>query len=230
LDRRDRGAVGVCAPGDHFPDVGEGDRRQLSGDALRGNVGASGSLLLIIHVRRVFADGAVRPYGKQARSLRAVPLPHAAAEALEDHPARLDTPLLFPTARGTLIDLHDWREDHWNPALRAAGLAMCSCGHLSATHERKEGCQHERCRCSKFKKLPGYRTPYSMRHTFATFSIAAGISLFELARFMGTSIEQIDATYGHLLPDAFGRARNALDEFLSAAASELDTPAELGRG
>ena len=42
-----------------------------------------------------------------------------------------------------------------------------------------------------------HRSPYSLRHTFATFAIGAGVSLFELARFMGTSVEQIDKTYGH---------------------------------
>lgn len=31
-----------------------------------------------------------------------------------------------------------------------------------------------------------------MGHTFATFAIAAGVSLYEVARFMGTSVEQID--------------------------------------
>ena len=32
---------------------------------------------------------------------------------------------------------------------------------------------------------------------------------------MGTSVEQIDRTYGHLLPDALERTRVALDLFLS---------------
>jgi hypothetical protein len=45
--------------------------------------------------------------------------------------------------------------------------------------------------------------------------LAAGVFLFELARFMGTSAEQIDKTYGHLLPDALDRTRQALDVFLS---------------
>jgi integrase len=54
-----------------------------------------------------------------------------------------------------------------------------------------------------------------LRHTFATFGIAAGVSLFELARFMGTSAEQIDKTYGHLLPDALDRTRRSLDAFVS---------------
>ena len=55
-----------------------------------------------------------------------------------------------------------------------------------------------------------------MRHTFASFGIAAGVSLFYLARLMGSSVEQIDRTYGHLLPDSLDRARSALDAFGSA--------------
>jgi hypothetical protein len=31
---------------------------------------------------------------------------------------------------------------------------------------------------------------------------------------MGTSVEQIDKTYGHLLPDALERTRQALNAFL----------------
>jgi hypothetical protein len=58
--------------------------------------------------------------------------------------------------------LHNWRRDHWNPAVRAAGLE--------------------------------HGTPYALRHTYASFAIAAGVSLFELARFMGASVEQIPRT------------------------------------
>jgi integrase len=58
-----------------------------------------------------------------------------------------------------------------------------------------------------------HRTPYSLRHTFASFAIAAGIPTFEIARMMGTSIEQIETTYGHLLPDALERGRAALEAF-----------------
>lgn len=59
------------------------------------------------------------------------------------------------------------------------------------------------------------RVPYALRHTFASVSIAAGVSLFEIARLMGTSPAMIDRTYGHLLPDAVDRARSALDVFLA---------------
>jgi hypothetical protein len=52
-----------------------------------------------------------------------------------------------------------------------------------------------------------------MRHSYATFSLAAGVSLFALARRMGTSVGQIDKTYGHLLPDAVEYERGLLDAF-----------------
>ena len=61
-----------------------------------------------------------------------------------------------------------------------------------------------------------HSSPYALRHTFASFAIAAGVPLFELSCFMGTSVEQIGRTYGHLLPDSIERARTALDVFLAA--------------
>ena len=38
-------------------------------------------------------------------------------------------------------------------------------------------------------------------------------SLFTLARRMGTSVEQIDKTYGHLLPDAEDHEGGLLDAY-----------------
>jgi integrase len=58
-----------------------------------------------------------------------------------------------------------------------------------------------------------YRRPYDLRHTYATFSISAGVSLFALARRMGTSLEMIDKTYGHLAPDADEYELGLLDAF-----------------
>jgi integrase len=57
------------------------------------------------------------------------------------------------------------------------------------------------------------RTPYSMRHTYAAFSLAAGVGVFALARRMGTSVEMIDRTYGHLVGDADEYERGLLDAF-----------------
>jgi integrase len=54
----------------------------------------------------------------------------------------------------------------------------------------------------------GVRTPariYDLRSTFASNALAAGISVFELARIMGSSVEMIERHYGTLL-DGSGRA------------------------
>ena len=76
----------------------------------------------VVTVRRTVVNGTMKPYGKTDRSLRAVPLPLRAAEALEGLPVRLDTRLLFPAVRGGPIALQPWRWREWNPALRAADL------------------------------------------------------------------------------------------------------------
>ena len=39
----------------------------------------------------------------------------------------------------------------------------------------------------------------------------SGLSIFELARYMGTSVEMIDRTYGHLAKGAEESARSKLD-------------------
>jgi integrase len=57
------------------------------------------------------------------------------------------------------------------------------------------------------------RGVYSCRHTFAAWSIAAGVQLFYLSRIMGTSVTQIDATYGHLVPDSEEYLRGLLNVF-----------------
>jgi integrase len=66
------------------------------------------------------------------------------------------------------------------------------------------------------------RRIYDLRHTYATFSLAAGVSLFTLSRRMGTSVAMIDRTYGHLASDAEEYERSLLDAFDSR-----DQPAAL---
>ena len=68
-----------------------------------------------------------------------------------------------------------------------------------------------------------HRRIYDMRHTFATWSLAAGMSIFTLARRMGTSVQVIDATYGHLARDADGHDRELLDAYDDASGHVVGT-------
>lgn len=144
----------------------------------------------VLHVRRVYTDGRVKPFGKQDGSVRRIPLRRRAVEALQGHPWRLDTPLVYPAPDGSHLNLADWRRREWYTALDSAGLPRM--------------------------------VPYAMRHTFASFAIAAGVSLFYLSRLMGSSVEQIDKTYGHLLPDSEEYLRGLLDTYDSAALAAVE--------
>jgi integrase len=52
---------------------------------------------------------------------------------------------------------------------------------------------------------------YDLRHTHATFALRAGVPVFALSRFMGTSIAMIDLHYGHLAVDSYQHAVSLLD-------------------
>jgi integrase len=57
------------------------------------------------------------------------------------------------------------------------------------------------------------RRVYDLRHTFATFALGAGISTFDLSRYMGASLTMIDRHYGHLARDGRDHAINLLDNY-----------------
>jgi hypothetical protein len=55
------------------------------------------------------------------------------------------------------------------------------------------------------------RDLYDLRHTYATFALRAGVPVFALSRFMGTSIAIIDLHYGHRAVDSYQHAVSLLD-------------------
>jgi integrase len=158
-------------------------------------------------VSRVVSDGRV----KQAKTLgshRRVPLTQRAAGALEALPPRLDRRILFPAPQGGYINLDNFRRRVWQPALDAGGFVRCpiSDDHLAKRVGREYLCQEPACG----GRASAHRI-YDLRHTFASWALAAHISMFELARFMGTSVRIIDLHYGHLVRDSEEAARSKLD-------------------
>jgi integrase len=67
-------------------------------------------------------------------------------------------------------------------------------------------------RAAESAGLPKDYTPHDLRHTFASVSLAGGVPLFEVSRYLGHRSADFTAqVYGHLVPSAAGRARAALD-------------------
>lgn len=54
-------------------------------------------------------------------------------------------------------------------------------------------------------------TPYDLRDTFASNALAAGVTVFELAKVMGTSVRMIERHYGALLDGAHAAITGRLD-------------------
>jgi integrase len=63
---------------------------------------------------------------------------------------------------------------------------------------------------------PTPRRVYDLRHSFASNALAAGISLYELSRYMGASVQVLEMHYTHLIKDAEQTARTKLDAHAAA--------------
>jgi len=68
------------------------------------------------------------------------------------------------------------------------------------------GCRRSRCRAA----IAPARL-YDLRSTFASNALAAGITMFELARIMGTSVKMIEQHYGTLIDTAHDAILSRLD-------------------
>jgi integrase len=73
----------------------------------------------------------------------------------------------------------------------------------------------------------GIRKParmYDLRSTFASNALAAGVSVFELARIMGTSVSMIERSYGVLLDGAGAGIASRLAAFEERGPVAVQTP------
>jgi integrase len=65
------------------------------------------------------------------------------------------------------------------------------------------------------------RRIYDLRSTFASQALAAGVSVFDLAKIMGTSIRMIELHYGALLQGSGDAIRGKLDTYLDRSGQEM---------
>jgi integrase len=157
----------------------------------------------ILTVRRTVSGGGKRKdapcevveLAKTSASRRQVPLSRRALDALDALPPRLDTPLLFPSPEGQVLNLDNFRRRQWGPAIEGSGV-------------------------------PTPARIYDLRATFASDALAAEISIFELAKVMGTSVRMIERVYGSLLDGAAASIAAKLDayEIRRAAADAPQLP------
>jgi integrase len=95
--------------------------------------------------------------------------------------------VLCRTLRGGLLRRDHYNRKVWKPALAAA-------------------------------RLPVDTTFHDLRDTFASTALAEGVPISEVSRWLGhRSITTTVDLYGHLVPEASGRARDALDKAFASA-------------
>jgi integrase len=71
--------------------------------------------------------------------------------------------------------------------------------------------QHRFARAVKAAGLDGFH-PHMLRHCYASALLAAGVSVFDVSRYLGhRSTDFTTRIYGHLVPSAVSRAREVLD-------------------
>jgi integrase len=122
---------------------------------------------------------------KTFSSLRDVPMPRFLSKAITAHVEQFSispSGVLCRTPRGTLHRRDYFNRKIWKPAIAAAGLSPDT-------------------------------TFHDLRHTFASTALAEGVPISEVSRWLGhKSITTTVDLYGHLVPEASGRARDALDK------------------
>ena len=68
------------------------------------------------------------------------------------------------------------------------------------------------------------RGPYALRHTAVTSWLAAGVPIFDVSRYAGTSLLMIERTYGHLARGSEELARQRIDAYRQRLGQESATP------
>jgi integrase len=178
------------------------DLRYLIAPILGGGTGLRPEEFLALEWRDVDLSGRVLYVARVRSGGRVIDL---GADGSKTHRQRRQVPL-----RAAVLE----RLENWPRRLDTRLLFPAPEGGHMEQHQFRERFWRPAFTCAG---VP-YQRPYDMRHTYASESIAAGVNLFDLSRFMGTSLKQIDRTYGHLVADSHQRNRELLDTYDQARA------------
>ena len=112
-------------------------------------------------------------------------------------------------------------DNQWRSRIGALAMPTCSCAARSVMNLDN----FRRREWAPAVEASGVATPariYDLRSTFASNALAAGVTVFELARIMGTSVRMIERHHGALLDGAGAAIAGRLD----ALEAKLEEPAE----
>jgi integrase len=156
-----------------------------------------------LHLRGSAHAGVFTPGDQPTkRHVRTVPCPPSTAELIRSMPARIDTPLLFPTRAGRIWHESNFRRDVWMPALAA---------HLGIVRAEGESRpSFEARRRAEIKASKRAIRPHDCRHSWITHLRAAGIDDADLAAVAGHTVETMIGTYTHPLGRSHDRIRRVI--------------------
>jgi integrase len=105
---------------------------------------------------------------------------------------------LYQTLRSRLKDLHDEKSDIFGlKDVPADGFIFCGRNGVSIGSFKKSFAAFINHVGLTFDTFGRRRTIYSLRHTYATNRIEAGVNHYAIAQNMGTSVGMIERHYGH---------------------------------
>lgn len=151
------------------------------------------------HVTGVMTRHGWRAHPKSKRSRRTVPIPELLLDALA--PLVVGRPgdafVFSAPAGGAMCDVN-FRNRIWNPALRRAGAC--------AAHRDPARGGVAEAGCPSCTPVPE-GSPHDMRHTAASWLVAAGVDLYRVQGLLGHESFATTQRYAHLAPDAHDRIR-----------------------
>ena len=142
-------------------------------------------------------DGVFVPGDQPTKKhVRSVPCPPSTVQLVRALPARIDTPLLFPTPTGRLWWERNFKRDVWYPAQERWGGIDSK---LPAKERRALVVER------------GFDVrPHDFRHSWVTHLRAAGIDPADLAQVAGHTVETATARYTHALGRSDERIRQVI--------------------